>query len=80
MGLAPGLAIATHARRSTASQTKGLKLEVVKFTALQELKWHGSKAAPDFMNPEGIVIFHTAANVMFKVTLEGDEKPKGSNE
>lgn len=39
----------------------------------------GSVAAPGFMKPEGIVIFHKAANTMFKVTLEGDEAPKGIN-
>jgi hypothetical protein len=46
---------------------------------LSELRMNGSKAAP-FMNPEGIVIYHTAGNVAFKITLEGDEKPKGKNE
>lgn len=40
----------------------------------------GSFAAPGFKQPEGIVIFHTAARTMFKVTLEKDEKPKGSTE
>lgn len=43
---------------------------------LAVLKERGSFAAP-FMNPEGIVIFHTHSNTGFKVTLEGDEKPKG---
>ena len=36
----------------------------------------GSLAAPGFMNPEGIIIFHQAAQQMFKVTIEGDEAPK----
>ena len=36
----------------------------------------GSVAAPGFMNPEGIVIFHTHSNTLHKVTLEGDQ-PKG---
>lgn len=43
---------------------------------LDELKAGGSHAAPGFMKPEGIVVFHTAANVMFKATLENDEVPK----
>lgn len=30
------------------------------------------------MKPEGIVIFHTAARQMFKVTIENDESPKGA--
>lgn len=33
----------------------------------------GSRAAPGFMNPEGIIIFHTAGNMMFKKTFEKDE-------
>src|SRR5215472_14614632 len=41
--------------------------------ALSELKARGSWAAPGFYRPEGIVVYHTAANTMFKVTLEGDE-------
>jgi hypothetical protein len=28
------------------------------------------------MNPEGIVIYHTAANICFKKTIENDETPK----
>lgn len=44
---------------------------------LDDLEAQGSAAAPGFMRPEGIVIFHVAANEMFKVTLENDEQPKG---
>lgn len=36
----------------------------------------GSKASPGFKRPEGIIVFHLAANVFFKVTLEKDEQPK----
>lgn len=43
--------------------------------ALDSLRHHGSYAAP-FMNPEGIVVFHTAANQCFKVTLDNDAAPK----
>ncbi len=32
----------------------------------------GSKAAPGFRNPEGIVIYHDAADVLFKITLGSD--------
>ncbi len=42
-----------------------------------ELADNGSKAAPGFMDPEGVVIFHIAGNVGFKKTIVGDEKPKG---
>jgi len=40
------------------------------------LKDLGSKASPGFRNPEGIVVFHTAANQMFKKTIDKDEVPK----
>lgn len=40
--------------------------------ALRKLKRLGSVAAPGFMNPEGIMIYHHAANQLFKYTLEGD--------
>lgn len=44
---------------------------------LCDLAERGSRAAPGFPFPEGIVIFHTHANVRFKKTLEKDEIPKG---
>lgn len=40
----------------------------------------GSQASPGFMDPEGIVIYHTATKSLFKKTLKNDEKPKGSVE
>lgn len=43
---------------------------------LANLKDHGSYAAPGYMNPEGIVIYHTAAKQLFKKTFEADEKGK----
>jgi hypothetical protein len=39
---------------------------------------NGSSASPGFMNPEGIIVFHTASQTPYKITIEGDEKPKGS--
>lgn len=47
--------------------------------ALDTLRRFGSAAAPGFMKPEGIVVYHTAARTQFKVTLEGDEQPKSSS-
>jgi len=41
------------------------------------LKENGSQAAPGYMNPEGVVVFHSAANQVFKVTIENDSEPKG---
>jgi hypothetical protein len=45
---------------------------------LDTLRDEGSVAAPGFMKPEGIVVYHTAARTTFKVTLEKDEQPKGA--
>lgn len=47
-------------------------------SALGRLRDGGSVAAPGFMRPEGIVVYHTAARTMFKVTLEDDDKPKSA--
>lgn len=44
--------------------------------AIEDLRLNGSKAAPGFMKPEGIICFHVAANIGFKKTLEKDEAPK----
>lgn len=44
--------------------------------AIFALRTGGSLAAPGYMNPEGVVVFHTAANMMFKKTLLKDESPK----
>jgi len=40
--------------------------------ALLGLRCYGSRAAPGYPNPEGIVVFHVAANVGFKKTLDHD--------
>ncbi len=45
--------------------------------ALQTLRVNGSVAAPGFLKPEGVVVYHTASGQLFKVTLEKDEQPKG---
>ena len=45
-------------------------------SCLSLLGLEGSRAAPGFMNPEGIIIFHIAANIAFKKTLLKDEIPK----
>jgi len=45
---------------------------------LECLRLDGSVAAPGYMNPEGIVIFHTASGHLYKKTVENDEKPKGA--
>jgi hypothetical protein len=44
--------------------------------ALSALEGSGSYAAPGFMKPEGVVIYHTAGNCLFKKTIEKDDEPK----
>lgn len=43
---------------------------------LDQLAINGSVASPGFMKPEGIIVFHTAANIGFKKTIHKDELPK----
>jgi hypothetical protein len=45
----------------------------VQLELLQNL---GSKASPGFMQPEGVVIYHTHGNVYFKKTILNDDKGK----
>lgn len=47
-------------------------------SALEQLRRCGSKAAPGFLKPEGIVCFHVAANAGFKKTIENDGIPKSA--
>jgi hypothetical protein len=54
----------------------GIVINAVAEGAVAMLEDNGSFAAPDFDNPEGVVVYHTAARQTFKVTLEGDEAPK----
>jgi hypothetical protein len=55
---------------------QGPNLPGIAETTLDLLRERGSFAAPGFMDPEGIVIWHTAANVGFKKTVHKDEMPK----
>lgn len=45
--------------------------------ALAVLQIYGSRASPGFKKPEGVVVYHEAANICFKKLLEKDELPKG---
>lgn len=40
--------------------------------AMRRLTFAGSEAAPGFKPPEGIVLYHTHGNNLYKVTTEGD--------
>jgi hypothetical protein len=56
---------------------RGRFLDTEVANALEILRRFGSKAAPGFMDPEGIVVYMHASRTMHKVTLEKDEAPKG---
>lgn len=45
---------------------------------VDHLRQKGSQAAPGFMDPEGVIVWHDAARQLFKVTLKDDAKPKGA--
>lgn len=44
---------------------------------IDDLRTNGSHAAPGFMDPEGVVIFHTASGHLYKKTCKNDEQRKG---
>lgn len=44
---------------------------------VEYLRTTGSSAAYGFMNPEGIIVFHTQSRNVYKVLLEQDDLPKG---
>lgn len=59
---------------------QGMNTDEAVKSAVEYLDVNGSVASPGFMDPEGVIIFHTADHGMEKVTLYNDEKPKGSKE
>lgn len=56
---------------------RGILSDALVEEALDALRKGGSQAAPGFMDPEGVVVFHTAAKQLFEKLLVGDELPKG---
>lgn len=66
----PGLTIVPVLKRHTFDTS------VIRQT-LDDLIESGSQAAPGFMNPEGIIVFHTTLRSVAKVTVESDHLPKG---
>lgn len=59
---------------------KGLFSSQAVEDAITRLRTEGSLAAPGFMQPEGVVIYHEAARILFKKTLLKDEAPKGQSQ
>ncbi|MEU3729986.1 RNA ligase family protein [Streptomyces sp. NPDC033538] len=45
-------------------------------SALRDLKTDGSYAAPGFMNPEGICVYHSQTRNVYKVTLDNQDAGK----
>lgn len=43
---------------------------------LDNLRKMGSSAAPGFMNPEGVIVYHCDSRQYYKITLENDGVPK----
>lgn len=41
---------------------------------MADLKRLGSRAAPEYMNPEGVVIYHTASGHVYKKTFDDNHK------
>jgi hypothetical protein len=56
-------------------QTGPFTTEAVDFL-LGELKARGSIAAPGFMQPEGVVVYHVASKTLFKKTLDKNDNHK----
>lgn len=54
----------------------GKLLEMDLRAILHKLSTEGSVAAPGFMNPEGVVLYHVAADALFKFTLDGNDESK----
>lgn len=44
---------------------------------LSDLKETGSQASPGFMRVEGVIVYMTAGNHLYKVLAENDDVPKG---
>lgn len=45
-------------------------------SVMDTLAEQGSVAAPGFMNPEGVIVYHSQARLVFKALLDSDHLPK----
>jgi hypothetical protein len=59
---------------------RGTFSEKMIIECLDYIALNGSVAAPGFMKPEGVVIFHVASGTLFKKTIERDDEYKGKQE
>lgn len=46
---------------------------------INHLREYGSVASKGFMKPEGVIVYHHAAGLYFKKTLDNDARPKSNN-
>jgi hypothetical protein len=53
----------------------GTSFDIV-YESIERLKTEGSRAAPGFTKPEGVVAFHTHSRTLFKMTIEKDTEHK----
>lgn len=59
---------------------QGIFSDIEVSAVIERLRVHGSKANPGCMRPEGIIIWHHAAQIYFKKTLDKDEEWKGKQQ
>ncbi len=57
---------------------EGLQTDFDAWGVLIRLQDSGSVAAPGFMRPEGIVVFHEPSNHLYKMTLDANDRNKGA--
>jgi hypothetical protein len=55
----------------------GTPSEGVVEKSVELLEKNGSAAAPGFMSPEGVIVWHSTSKQYFKVMLRNDDIPKG---
>ncbi len=46
--------------------------------AVSNLRLQGSRAAPGFMKPEGVIVYHADSRQYYKITLDNDDVPKSA--
>lgn len=65
----PGLGVVPVLQRCTFNTA-------VVLDVAEALACGGSRAAPGYDNPEGVVVYHTASGSLFKYLIEADDRPK----
>jgi len=71
LGMVPGLGLVPLIFRGTFDT---MSVDV----SVNHLESTGSLAAPGFMRPEGVIVWHAAARQVFKVLIENDDVAKSA--